>query len=238
MIIEESSMDKVDMLSERDQMDMEGQDISNDETNQRVLLDFQVMNDDGETITQVTEILETEEIEPEHLLNEGIGIGVVEVDCQQETLGSIENVYKKIVPDTETTVVEMTEVAEGDMECLPDDAAKKTEPDTEAVSEDELPTEAAAKVFRYRIFQVECNTNRLLSFIFDAQEPETEAVSDEELPAAAPADLGETESVSEDELPLDSEKKKKSGVKATGKTPEKKNKTEGASKFRVQGESS
>lgn len=55
-------------------------------------------------------------------------------------------------------------------------------------------------------------------------------MSDEELPAAAPADLGETESVSEDELPPDSEKKKKSGIKAMSKTPEKKNKTEGTSK--------
>lgn len=63
------------------------------------------------------------------------------------------------------------------------------------------------------------------------KEPETEAVSDEELPAAAPADLGETESVSEDELPPDSEKKKKSGIKAMSKTPEKKSKTEGGSKY-------
>lgn len=63
------------------------------------------------------------------------------------------------------------------------------------------------------------------------QEPETEAVSDEELPVAAPADLGETESVSEDELPPDGDKKKKSGAKSMNKTPEKKAKAEGGSKY-------
>ncbi|KAK9294681.1 hypothetical protein QLX08_010798 [Tetragonisca angustula] len=213
MIIEESSMDKVDMLNEREQMDMEGQDISNDETNQRVLIDFQeVMNDDGETITQVTEILETEEIESETVINEGTGIEVMEVDCHQETSEIIENITEKIVPDYDMTrMTEMTETTEGDME-LPENAIKKTEPDTEAVSEDELPTEATAK------------------------EPETEAVSDEELPAAAPADLGETESVSEDELPLDSEKKKKSGTKVMSKILEKKNKTEGINKRKLNAE--
>lgn len=151
MIIEESSMDKVDMLNEREQMDMEGQDISNDETNQRVLIDFQeVMNDDGETITQVTEILETEEIESETVINEGTGIEVMEVDCQQETSEIIENITEKIVPDYDMTgMTEMTETTEGDME-LPENTIKKTEPDTEAVSEDELPTEATAKVFYYQ----------------------------------------------------------------------------------------
>lgn len=214
MIIEESSMDKVDMLNEREQMDMEGQDISNDETNQRVLIDFQeVMNDDGETITQVTEILETEEIESETVINESTGIEVVEVDCQQETSESIENVIEKTVPDYDMTeMMEISETTEADMECLSENAIKKTEPDTEAVSEDELPTEAATK------------------------EPETEAVSDEELPAAAPADLGETESVSEDELPLDSERKKKSGTKVMNKIAEKKNKTEGTNKRKLNAE--
>ncbi|KAJ8670342.1 hypothetical protein QAD02_001601 [Eretmocerus hayati] len=88
-----------------------------------------------------------------------------------------------------------------------DKGAKKIEPDTEAVSEDELPAEATAK------------------------EPETEAVSDEELPAAQPADLGETESVSEDELPVESEKKKKAN-KAAAKVPEKKTKTESGKRKR------
>ncbi|XP_076166107.1 pre-mRNA processing factor 39 isoform X2 [Ptiloglossa arizonensis] len=215
IIIEESSMDKVDILSEREQVDIEGQETSNDETNQHVLIDFhEVINDDGETITQVTEILETEEIESETVINDGTGIEVMEVDdCQQEASEVIESDTGKIVPDIEMTeIMEMTEVTNADVECSPENTMKKTEPDTEAVSEDELPTEAAAK------------------------EPETEAVSDEELPAAAPADLGETESVSEDELPPDSEKKKKSGIKAMSKTPEKKSKTEGGNKRKLNAE--
>ncbi|XP_076226200.1 pre-mRNA processing factor 39 [Nomia melanderi] len=215
MIIEESSMDKVDMLNDQEQIDMEGQDTSNDETNQRVLIDFQeVITDDGEPITQVTEILESEEIEPENVLTEDAGIEVMEVDdSQQEVSEVVENVTEMLPDRTEETEIsEITEVMDADAECSPRSTIKKTEPDTEAVSEDELPTEAAAK------------------------EPETEAVSDEELPAAAPADLGETESVSEDELPPDSEKKKKSGMKAMSKTPEKKNKTEGGSKRKLNAE--
>lgn len=62
----------------------------------------------------------------------------------------------------------------------------RTEPDTEMVSEDELPTESS-------------------------KEPlETEAVSDEELPdPTAAVDLPETEAVSEDELPPEKTDKKK-----------------------------
>ncbi|XP_026674296.1 pre-mRNA-processing factor 39 isoform X2 [Ceratina calcarata] len=184
MIVEESSMDKVDMLNAHERMDVDGQDVSNDGTNQRVLIDFQeVINDGGEAMTQGSEILETEEVESETVIDE---------DTVQTREG-----------------MEMTE---GDLECSPENSVKKTEPDTEAVSEDELPTEAAAK------------------------EPETEAVSDEELPAAAPADLGETESVSEDELPLDSEKKKKGGAKGLGKIPGKKSKTEGTNKRKLNAE--
>ncbi|KAK7789474.1 hypothetical protein R5R35_012343 [Gryllus longicercus] len=65
------------------------------------------------------------------------------------------------------------------------DSNFQTEPDTEMVSEDELPTET--------------------------KEPlETEAVSDEELPEPATAvDLPETEAVSEDELPPEKTDKKK-----------------------------
>lgn len=145
-------MDKADTLSEREQMDMEGQDISNDDTNQRVLIDFQeVMNDDGETVTQVTEILETEEVENENVINDGTEIEVMEVDCQQETSQDIESATEKVVSDTEATVItEITEITD-DMECIPENAMKKTEPDTEAVSEDELPTEAAAKVRCYKM---------------------------------------------------------------------------------------
>ncbi|XP_076656718.1 pre-mRNA processing factor 39 isoform X1 [Halictus rubicundus] len=216
MIIEEGSMDKVDMLHDQEQIDMEGQDTSNDDTNQRVLIDFQeVITDDGEHITQVTEILESEEIESEHVLTEDPGIEVMEVDdSEHEVPEVIENITETLPEQIETTeiseIAEVMETTSG--ECSPQSTIKKTEPDTEAVSEDELPTEAAAK------------------------EPETEAVSDEELPAAAPADLGETESVSEDELPPDSEKKKKSGIKAMSKTPEKKNKVEGGSKRKLNAE--
>ncbi|XP_015440277.1 PREDICTED: pre-mRNA-processing factor 39 isoform X1 [Dufourea novaeangliae] len=215
IIIEEASMDKVEILSEQEQIDMEGQDMSNDETNERVLIDFQeVITDDGEPITHVTEILETEEVESETILTEGTeGIEVMEVDDSQHEVSEVlETVIEKL-PDMETT--EITEIAEEmdvSEDCSPQSAIKKTEPDTEAVSEDELPTEATAK------------------------EPETEAVSDEELPAAAPADLGETESVSEDELPPDGEKKKKSGIKAMSKTPEKKNKAEGGNKRKLNAE--
>lgn len=66
------------------------------------------------------------------------------------------------------------------------DSGFRTEPDTEMVSEDELPTESS-------------------------KEPlETEAVSDEELPdPTATVDLPETEAVSEDELPPEKTDKKK-----------------------------
>ncbi|XP_063992035.1 pre-mRNA-processing factor 39 isoform X1 [Diachasmimorpha longicaudata] len=95
----------------------------------------------------------------------------------------------KEIPDIVSEKGEGVAVVEGEV--------KKIEPDTEAVSEDEFPSEAPAK------------------------EPETEAVSDEELPVAPPADLGETESVSEDELPPDSDKKRKA-AKTAAKTPERK----------------
>lgn len=70
------------------------------------------------------------------------------------------------------------------------------EPDTEMVSEDELPAEVN-------------------------KEPlETEAVSDEELPASG--DLPDTEAVSEDELPPEGSEKKKRKRKTT---PNSKNKS-------------
>nr|CAD7593643.1 unnamed protein product [Timema genevievae] len=68
-----------------------------------------------------------------------------------------------------------------------------TEPDTEMVSEDELPTETAK------------------------EQLDTELVSDEELPdPATAADLPETEAVSEDELPPEkTDKKKKTASKSS-----------------------
>lgn len=221
IIIEESSIDKVEMLSERGQIEIEEQDTSNDDTNQRVLIDFQeVINEDGDTMTQVTEILETEEVESENpLANRNAAEEIMEVDETEQVVSESVEESEKLEPEEATMIetidqsaIEITEVSETDLGRLAENNIKKTEPDTEAVSEDELPTEAAAK------------------------EPETEAVSDEELPAAATADLGETESVSEDELPPDSEKKKKIGGKAMSKTPEKKSKAEGSNKRKLNAE--
>ncbi|XP_025073800.1 pre-mRNA-processing factor 39 [Pogonomyrmex barbatus] len=218
IIIEESSMDKEEMLAERGDIEMEDQDMSNDDSNQqRVLIDFQeVINEDGNTMTQ--EILEAEEVDSENM-SAHTGIQIMEIDDSQQEISEVtETVIGKVEePDMEVSQsdslprIEITE-AENEVEYTNEDDAKKIEPDTEAVSEDELPTEAAAK------------------------EPETEAVSDEELPVAAPADLGETESVSEDELPPDSEKKKKSAAKLMGKVTDKKIKTEGGTKRKLNAE--
>ncbi|KAK2575476.1 hypothetical protein KPH14_011205 [Odynerus spinipes] len=223
IIIEESSMDKEDMLCETTQIEMEGQSMSNDEiNNQRVLIDFEeVVTEDGDTMTQVAEILDTDGIVSENAIgNVETGIEVMEVDdSQQEISEVVENIIDKVEPGTEEMETESIELPTIEITEMNDETSfqidnciKKTEPDTEAVSEDELPNEAAAK------------------------EPETEAVSDEELPAAAPADLGETESVSEDELPPDSEKKRKSGTKSVNKTPEKKAKVEGGNKRKLNAE--
>ncbi|XP_029163575.1 pre-mRNA-processing factor 39 isoform X1 [Nylanderia fulva] len=216
IIMEDSSMDKVEMLSE--DIEMEGQDIGNNDSNQqRVLFDFQkVINEVKEAINGNTmTILETEEVDSEISTDTATRIQVMEVEDSKQEMSEVEDtVMSKIEPDMEISQsdslprIEITEAIEDDA----NEDAKKTEPDMEAVSEDELPNESTAK------------------------EPETEAVSDEELPVAAPADLGETESVSEDELPPDSEKKRK-GAKLS-KTPEKKAKTEGGTKrkLNVEGE--
>ncbi|XP_011688921.1 PREDICTED: pre-mRNA-processing factor 39 [Wasmannia auropunctata] len=228
IIMEDSSMDKVEMLAERGDIEMEDQDVSNDDSNQqRVLIDFQgVINEDGNTMTQ--EILEAEEEDEEEeevdsesmSAHTGTRIQVMEIEDSQQgmsedadtVMGKVEEPDMEVsqsdsLPRIEITAAENEEIHE----YITEDDAKKIEPDTEAVSEDELPTEATAK------------------------EPETEAVSDEELPVAAPADLGETESVSEDELPPDSDKKKKSGAKSI-KTPEKKTKVEGGTKRKLNAE--
>ncbi|XP_072745375.1 pre-mRNA-processing factor 39 isoform X1 [Anoplolepis gracilipes] len=217
IIIEESSsMDKVEMLTE--DIEMEGQDIGNNDSNQqRVLFDFQkVINEVKEAINGNTmTVLETEEVDSE-ISTDASRIQIMEVeDSKQEISEDVDTVMSKVEPDMEISQsdslprIEITEAVEYDV----DDDVKKTEPDTEAVSEDELPNESTAK------------------------EPETEAVSDEELPVAAPADLGETESVSEDELPPDSDKKKKGGTKLN-KALEKKTKTESGTKrkLNVEGE--
>ncbi|KAH0556595.1 pre-mRNA-processing factor 39 [Cotesia glomerata] len=129
---------------------------------------------------------------------------------EKDDAGDNDNNQEKIKEQAENPQPE-TEQQEVDSAQV-DEEGEKKEPDTEAVSEDEFPTEAAAK------------------------EPETEAVSDEELPAAPPADLGETESVSEDELPPESEKKRKAAAKASEKTREKKVKVEAGTKRKLNAE--
>ncbi|XP_044011672.1 pre-mRNA-processing factor 39 isoform X2 [Aphidius gifuensis] len=156
--------------------------------------------------------------------NNGDSIVNEAIDCDQEqdtentqtnTVENEENMSVEVVPETMMEVeeeeenVEQTEnnIEMEDKSPVDLDDNKKSEPDTEAVSEDELPTEVAAK------------------------EPDTEAVSDEELPSAVPADLGETESVSEDELPPDSEKKRKNQAKI--KKPSTPSKVDGSTKRKL-----
>ncbi|XP_011145704.1 pre-mRNA-processing factor 39 [Harpegnathos saltator] len=220
MIVEDSSMDKVEMLVEHSGVEIEGQDISNDDSSQqRVLIDFQeVINDDGTTMTQ--EISESEEVDSENMpTHVATNIEVMEIDDSQQGMSVVaDTIISKVETDMEVSQsgdsvprIEITEAIENEAEDMTEEDAKKIEPDTEAVSEDELPNEAA-------------------------KEPETEAVSDEELPVAAPADLGETESVSEDELPPDSEKKRKGMAKSINKTPDKKTKVESGSKRKLNAE--
>lgn len=160
MIMEDSSMDKVEMLVEREDIEMEGQDVSNDDSNQqRVLIDFQeVINEDGSTMTQ--EILEAEEVDSENMsTHTGARIQVMEIDdSQQEISEVVGTVMGKVEePDMEVSQsdslprIEIT-AAENETvhEYINEDDTKKIEPDTEAVSEDELPTEATAKVRNVR----------------------------------------------------------------------------------------
>lgn len=154
MMMEDSSMDKVEMLAERGDIEMEGQDTSNDDSNQqRVLIDFQeVINEDGSTITQ--EILEAEEVDSENISAHTVtGIEVMEIDDSEQGMSEVvDTMMGKVETDMEVSQgadclprIEITEVVDNEAECVEDDT-KKIEPDTEAVSEDELPSEAAAKV--------------------------------------------------------------------------------------------
>lgn len=159
--MEDSSMDKVEMLAEREDIEMEGQDVSNDDSNQqRVLIDFQeVINEDGNTMTQ--EILEAEEVDSENMsTHTGTRIRVMEIDDSQQGMSEVVNTMMGKVeePDMEMLQgdslprIEIT-AAENEAihEYINEDDVKKSEPDMEAVSEDELPTEAAAKVKSVRI---------------------------------------------------------------------------------------
>lgn len=146
------------MLCETTQIEMEGQSISNDEiSHQRMLIDFEeVVTEDGDTITQVTKILDTDGIHSDNVISHvDTGIEVMEVDdSQQEISEVVENIMDKVEPDAEsleTDNIELStvEITEGNESAFQiDNCIKKTEPDTEAVSEDELPTEAAAKVIQ------------------------------------------------------------------------------------------
>jgi len=151
MIMEDSSIDKVEMLAEmHEDIEMEDQDASNDDSNQqRVLIDFQeVIHEDGTTMTQ--EILEAEEVDSENInVHTGAGIQVMEIDDSRQEMSEVVDTVvmgKVEEPDMEVSQsdplprIEITEVIENE------DDTQKTEPDTEAVSEDELPSETAAKV--------------------------------------------------------------------------------------------
>lgn len=152
--MEDSSMDKEEMLAEREDIEMESQDVSNDDSNQqRVLMTFQeVINEDGSTITH--EILEEEEVDTENMSAHTGRIQVMEIeDSQQEMLEGDTVMGKVEEPDMEESQgdslprIEITAAENEDMhEYINEEDAKKIEPDTEAVSEDELPSEAAAKV--------------------------------------------------------------------------------------------
>ncbi|KAJ4450423.1 hypothetical protein ANN_01847 [Periplaneta americana] len=134
---------------------------------------------------------------------------VQETPSQEELDGAdikFENVEEMTVID-EVTEEDKTAGENGAMEqsgvgeSADGEGGFRTEPDTEMVSEDELPTETS-------------------------KEPlETEAVSDEELPdPTAAVDLPETEAVSEDELPPEKtdKKKKKAAAKQSSASGKKK----------------
>lgn len=155
--MEDSSMDKVEILAEREDIEMEGQDVSNDDSNQqRVLIDFQeVINEDGNTMTQ--EILEeTEEVDSENMsAHTGTRIQIMEIEDSQQgmsedadtVMGKVEEPEIEVSQSDSLPRIEITAAENEEMhEYINEDDTKKTEPDMEAVSEDELPTEAAAKV--------------------------------------------------------------------------------------------
>ncbi|XP_015584819.1 pre-mRNA-processing factor 39 isoform X2 [Cephus cinctus] len=194
--LEENSMEKLDMI----------------QRGKHIEYTMEVYADEEENIGHMTEVLDTEEVESSNT-NTDLGMERMQVDEMEQEIshvGQTSNVAEDGKQNEDDDAAAGVEIVEfDDSENSNGKIMKKTEPDTEAVSEDELPTEATAK------------------------DPETEAVSDEELPAAAPADLGETESVSEDELPPDGDKKKK-GTKSANKTLEKK--VKGKRKLNADGE--
>ncbi|XP_016845226.1 pre-mRNA-processing factor 39 isoform X5 [Nasonia vitripennis] len=180
-------------------------------------------NEDSNTIRQASDILQNDHsMQDSEIISDNDKFRNEDVEFISE--GNDNAVENYAVHDENSEAQEVIEISDHESES----AVKKIEPDTEAVSEDELPTEST-KRYKHESEDVEeVSEDEFFSNETTLQEPETEAVSDEELPAAQPADLGETESVSEDELPLESERKRK-GSKSS-KTPEKKTKSDAASK--------
>lgn len=152
-------MDKMEVVVEHGGVVIEEQDISNDDNQQPVLIDFQeVITEDGTTMTQ--EILTSEEVDAENTVVH-TAIEVMEIDDSQQEVSMVaDTMVDKIEADMEvlqsgdsvprieiTEANENEEIAENaDEDTLIEEDTKKIEPDTEAVSEDELPSEAAAKV--------------------------------------------------------------------------------------------
>lgn len=152
-------MDKMEVVVEHGGVVIEEQDISNDDNQQPVLIDFQeVITEDGTTMTQ--EILTSEEVDAENTVAH-TAIEVMEIDDSQQEVSMVaDTMVDKIEADMEmlqsgdsvprieiTEANENEEIAENaDEDTLIEEDTKKIEPDTEAVSEDELPSEAAAKV--------------------------------------------------------------------------------------------
>ncbi|XP_034939966.1 pre-mRNA-processing factor 39 [Chelonus insularis] len=214
--IEESSLEN--MLEPQDSnLGDEGMNGGHSDANESPTIEFEDVIDNIESSRAIIETEETTNTNQEGVVEELMDVDEtvqemfectdvpVEESSQNDVVEALEEEPTEEVLDQEIPEeVEAIETIEED--------AEKTEPDTEAVSEDEFPTEAAAK------------------------EPETEAVSDEELPATATADLGETESVSDDELPPDSEKKRRAAAKISGKTPETKSKTDVGAKRKLNAE--
>lgn len=139
-------MDKVEMSGHED-IEMEAQDTSNDDSNQqRVLIDFGEVIDGG---TMAQEILESEEVDSENIsMHTGTETEVMEMidDSQQDMSEVVAVVTDKIESDMHDDSLPRIEITEVGEDSFNEDDTKKTEPDTEAVSEDELPNEAAAKV--------------------------------------------------------------------------------------------
>ncbi|KAG8318481.1 hypothetical protein J6590_001592 [Homalodisca vitripennis] len=151
-----------------------------EDTDEKKEEDVEKMEDDNQLPEEFTVVEEVESDVDD----------VQEVPVEKMEVESVHN--SKTSPQGQTlegmTVIDEV-IDESEKKDSLDDSKQNMEPDTEMVSEDELPAEVN-------------------------KEPlETEAVSDEELPTSG--DLPETEAVSEDELPPEGTDKKKKRRKTT-----------------------